>query len=105
MMMRIQNLTSNPAPAARGGANHPARVIDNNRQHATLPMAFKKDESGRGRTIGVPVFNSNVTKNDWHDISLNLPKDVETALLERQYKRVPESANEKALQVIGKELR
>jgi hypothetical protein len=52
-----------------------------------------------------PAGTQRPQADSWQTVPFHLPADIETALLDKQVKRQPETPNEKALHSIGKELR
>jgi hypothetical protein len=113
MIMRTQNLNPDPSPARRGPIpNSPITSFGGARPIKTRVIGYENSLSATATgnlkpkpSAPVDTTGFRLPANEWKTITLNLPQDIETALLARQYKPAAETPNEKALQAVGQELR
>ena len=75
----------------------------------SVPLQFKRQDNIKphyptdcGNYLGI---KAKANPEKWEAVGLNLPTDIETALLNRQLKKRPETPDEKALEAVGKELK
>lgn len=111
--MRTQNFNPNPSSARRGQtASSPLTLFRGYRPTTTHSVGYEAQltTTATGNLKVDPSAPVNTTgfslpTNEWKTVTLNLPQDIETVLLARQYKPQPETPNEKALHAVGQELR